>query len=107
MSDQTNPPFLQWRMNPQLVSWAHKTFNSAQWKMLVQIMQEAEHPRLYFNKELNAERQLGRIEGWDLFLTTIKWAAIPHEAPQEVEATFEKPEEPEPPQPEPAAPKRK
>lgn len=111
MSDQSNsplyPPLLQWRSQPELVAWAAKTFNDQRWQKIRQIMQEAEHPRLFHNKELTAEQKLGRIEGWDLYDSTLKWFAVLHELPKEVEATFAPAEEPLSPQPEPSAPKRK
>lgn len=84
----------QWRMNPQLVGWAYKLFNTPEWNLLCRVMQEGEHVRLHDTATpITSDRQLGRIEGWDLYHNFQKKAGEPMQVQGEMpESTFE-PEE--------------
>lgn len=82
----------QWRKVPELVQWAMKVFGSAEWKLLNQVMQEGEHVRLYDSHGVDPIQKLGRIEGWDLYNSTLKHASSPTVGEQFVESTFDPPE---------------
>lgn len=84
----------QWRQNPQLAEWAHKVMNSAEWQMLMKIMERSEHVR-HFDQNCEPIQKLGRIEGWDLYDKRLNEAAVPLTIEQLPEPTFEDPEVPE------------
>lgn len=84
----------EWCQNPQLVAWANKLFSTPEWRLLCQIMQEGEHPRFYDDAPgFDPNRKLGRIEGWDLYNSRLRFAAelMQVQGPMP-EATFEDPE---------------
>lgn len=71
----------QWRQNEDLVAWASKLFRHANWKLLREAM-DGEHIRHgqlrpIGPSETDCSRQLGKIEGWDTYATTLESAGIP------------------------------
>lgn len=97
MSEPEKTRMQLWRENPEKVTWAAKLFKSPNWKELLDIMQEGEHVRLYdIPANVSADKQLGRIEGWDLFPGRLRLAGIPLVPPKDLPPpTFAPVEEPQ------------
>lgn len=88
----------EWRSNEELVSWAAKLFRSANWKALKETMENSHvrHGQLrpLGPSEVDCSRQLGKIEGWDLYQNTLESAGTKDTPAVQLEATFEDPTKP-------------
>lgn len=85
----------EWRANEELVAWANKLFRQSNWKLLMEAMghSHVRHGQLrpVGPSEVDCSRQLGKIEGWDLYQNTLESAAEKDKIAVHIEATFADP----------------
>lgn len=86
----------EWRKNPELCAWAAKLFRGNNWKLLMEVMAQSHvrHGQLQpiGPSEVDCSRQLGKIEGWDIYQATMDSAAIEVRQEPVIEASFESPQ---------------
>lgn len=80
-----------WRASPELVKYAQQRFAEPQFQLLLAVMDNEHVRNLTHTLPVPAQsdsKQLGKIEGWDLFRNTLASAEDYHAQPKPLEPTY-------------------
>lgn len=82
-----------WRSNPELVKYAQQRFAEPHFQLLLAVMDNEHVRNMTYTvpvPEHSDSKQLGKIEGWDLFRNTLASAEAPFVRPEAIRATYAK-----------------